>query len=171
MRASTSVLLVALAGLALSLSALGCTDGESPAPASAPAAVDLTGSCEIIPPTAPAYITHYACNESRAAALCDDGYPLKCTPLDKTRGTVVAGASCRVSKAPGDAASVFELGDDCAPNPDFYWPDWPKGSFCLEEGAGPFCSHSCHLDLHCDDVAEGSGKAVRCGEDERCHFL
>lgn len=144
--------------------------GESGS-AGAAGASTLTADCSVAPSTSPDFLTYYTCDSAQKALLCTDGYPLLCTPIGRERGTVPAGGGCQLAKTEAEPAAKFELGDDCAPNTDFFWPDWPKGSFCLAEGGTTFCSHACHIDLHCADLAAASGvPSPFCGVDERCHL-
>ena len=159
---------------------VGCSD-DQPVPsapgqssiggAGAGGAASVEGTCAVAPSTAPDSLTHYACDTAPKDLLCTDGNPLLCTPIDKERGTVPSGGVCQGANGEAAAAAKYELGDDCAPNIDFFWPEWPKGSFCLAEGGTTFCSHACHIDLHCADLAAASGvPSPFCGEDEHCHL-
>ena len=159
--------------------AAGCgSDPPVPAAASsvggsgASAIPTHSADCVAAPSTSPDLLTHYTCDSPQKTLLCTDGNPLLCTPIDRVRGSVPPGGSCAVASVGTDQAAKFELGDDCAPNADFFWPDWPKGSFCLTENGASFCSHACHIDLHCADLAAASGvPSPWCGFDERCHLV
>ena len=157
--------------------AAGCGD-DPPVPAAAQGgpsgaagASVLSADCTAAPSTSPEMLTRYTCDSPQKALLCTDGNPTLCTPIDRERGAVPPGGACQVARTEADAAARYELGDDCAPNLEFFWPDWPKGSFCLVERSQAFCSHACHIDLHCADLATASGvPSPWCGVDEHCHL-
>jgi hypothetical protein len=106
--------------------------------------------------------TEYDCPDEAAAQLCATQSVVRCHPVNRTRGTVPPGATCRRGTWNPEIKGVFELGDDCAPNARFAADDTPKGSICVKVSSeGPYCSHNCETAEDCSDVRH-SGFAPDC---------
>jgi hypothetical protein len=97
--------------------------------------------------------TEYDCPDSVSAQICQEQSVINCRPMNRARGTVAPGGSCRRGTWEA-AAKAFELGDNCAPIPQFAGEDTPKGSICVKEAetAGAYCTHNCKVHEDCADV-------------------